>query len=138
MTNYLLDTHIIVWLITNDDRLDKNIREEIEYCQNNYFVSTHSLEEIIQLQLLGKIKLNLKYDDLIIYLSRFNITIVHTALFALNQLSKMKIMTIHNKKHTDMIYRVLIAEAIAYKYIIISSDGYFPSYRKIGLQLLEN
>jgi len=40
--------------------------------------------------------------------------------------------------HDDPFDRILIAQAIAEKLTIISSDGKFPPYRNYGLKLLVN
>ncbi|OAV67127.1 hypothetical protein Barb6XT_01614 [Bacteroidales bacterium Barb6XT] len=31
MNSYLLDTHILIWLLNGNNRLNKNIREDIDY-----------------------------------------------------------------------------------------------------------
>lgn len=56
ITSYLLDTHIVIWLLSNDKRLDNSIREDIVYYQHQYHVSQFSLLEIVQLQQLKRIE----------------------------------------------------------------------------------
>jgi len=34
MNSFLLDTHILIWLLRGDSRLNKDIREDIDYFQN--------------------------------------------------------------------------------------------------------
>ena len=54
MTNYLIDTHILLWLISEDTHLDKNIREDIDYFQHQYYVSVETLREILLMQVSKK------------------------------------------------------------------------------------
>jgi len=41
---YLLDTHILVWYLQNEPKLDKTIREDIEYFQYLEKLSTPFIE----------------------------------------------------------------------------------------------
>ncbi|MBQ3787896.1 MAG: hypothetical protein II849_03715 [Bacteroidales bacterium] len=52
---YLLDTHAVVWLLTKDSKLPKEILESVTYCEDDFCVSEMSLIEIIQLQQGGRL-----------------------------------------------------------------------------------
>ncbi|OAV74663.1 hypothetical protein Barb7_01801 [Bacteroidales bacterium Barb7] len=45
--SYPLDTHILIWLINKNSRLNKNICEDIDYYQHPYHISAESLREIV-------------------------------------------------------------------------------------------
>jgi PIN domain nuclease of toxin-antitoxin system len=137
MAKYILDTHVFYWFLTNDDRLPKDIKEDIYYMQNEYCVSSLTLLEIDNLQKLKKIKIQYSFAELIERLKNSNIGIV----FDLNSqdldvLYKLEMKTIHNKTHSDYIDRMLIAVSISRKYTCISADTKFPHYKKDKLQLI--
>ena len=114
MARYLLDTHIAYWLVSEDPKLDPNLRDEILYPNGNiYFTSLHKA--------LNSINVELDYISEKTY----------------EVLEEIPILTINGKKHSDMIDRVIIANSIANKATIISHDSKFPHYRKYGLKLLE-
>ena len=136
MKVFLLDTHILIWLLTDSDKLNKNLREEIEYFQYLYFVSVESLREIVILRFQKKIEINL--DTVISYLQRFQITILPIDAGHVKELEKLPILTINRDQHLDPFDRMLIAQSITEKYTIISSDTKFPSYQHHGLKLLVN
>ena len=46
-SDYLLDTHILIWALENTQKLNKNVKEDIEYFQCPFYVSVASLHEII-------------------------------------------------------------------------------------------
>ena len=138
MKRYFLDTHIVIWLLTNNKQLNENIRFDIEYPSGRkYFTSVYVILEVMQLKQLGKIKFNGTAKDLLNRISDFNIEIDGITSNVFEKLDELPILTINKDRHTDMIDRVIIAHCIAYKYTAISHDAKFPHYRKYGLELLE-
>ena len=136
MTGYLLDTHILIWLMTDNGKLNKNIREDIEYFQYAYYVSVETLREIVILQINKKIEL--KLDDVISYLQRFQVCIIDIETDHIKELEKTPMLNIAGKTHEDPFDRMLIAQAITNKLTIISADRKFPFYKNCGLKLLTN
>nr|WP_157429303.1 PIN domain-containing protein [Aequorivita sublithincola] len=55
--NYLIDTHILLWYIVGDKRIDKKIQSKIEDPLNTMFLSNVSLWEIAIKVSIGKLKL---------------------------------------------------------------------------------
>ena len=138
MTGYLLDTHIVLWLLTDKANLNKNIREDIDYFQHLYFVSVESLREIVILQSLKKIKFDDKLEKIITALEKRQVSILPIELKHIKTLERLPIQEKDGKQHNDPFDRMLIAQAIANKLIIISSDSKFPFYKSCGLKLLVN
>jgi PIN domain nuclease of toxin-antitoxin system len=137
--DYLLDTHILIWLLdVDDDSLNKNIREDIDYFQHSYYVSVESLREIVILQSLKKIDLKDSIYKIISLLTERQIKIVPVEVNHIKELEKLPTLKINGKTHEDPFDRLLIAQSIAEKYTIISSDAKFPSYKDYGLRLLVN
>jgi PIN domain nuclease of toxin-antitoxin system len=138
MISYLIDTHIFIWLIGKDNNLNKNIREDIEYFQHPYYISVETLREIVILQSLKKIKLDRSLDKVIDYLKEVQIKILPIEVNHIRALEKLPDSKINIKIHDDPFDRMLIAQSIAERFTIISSDGKFPPYRDYGLKLLVN
>lgn len=44
--NYLIDTHVVLWFITNDEKLPDSIKEIIGNKENQCFISIASYWEI--------------------------------------------------------------------------------------------
>jgi len=135
---YLLDTHILIWLLNENTRLNQNIREDIDYFQYSYYVSVETLREIVILQSLKKIKFDYSLEKIITILSERQVNIVSIDITHIKALEKLPILTINGKKHEDPFDRLLISQSIADKYTIISSDFKFPFYKEYGLKLLVN
>ena len=139
MNRYLLDTHILIWLLKdNRAKLNDNIREDIDYFQHVYYVSVETLREIVILQSLRKIAFNYSLERIIEILIERQINIISVDVGDIKTLEKLPILTINEKKHEDPFDRLLISQAIEGKYIIISSDSKFPFYKEYGLKLLVN
>ncbi|GHU97175.1 twitching motility protein PilT [Bacteroidia bacterium] len=138
MKKYLLDTHILIWLLSDRKKIDKNILEDIEYFQYFYYASVESLREIVILQSLGKIAIDDKIDKIITLLNGHQISIVPIELRHVQTLEKLPIPNIDVRLHNDPFDRMLISQAIADGYTIISADSKFPFYEKYGLDLLVN
>jgi len=136
---YLLDTHILIWLLKDDRKsLDSNIWEDIEYFQHPYSVSVESIREIVILQCLKKIQLDYDVNKIIDFLESIQVNILPIEVSHIKVLEKLPQLTINGKKHEDPFDRMLISQAIAGKYTIVSSDSKFPFYKEHGLRLLVN
>jgi len=137
MTRYILDTHVLVWFLENNPKLSKNLREDIEYMQHEYYVSFLSLLEIDNLRKLNKINLQFSTIEIIEQLQKSHIGIYFGCLQSLEILDILEMKIVDKKAHGDYIDRYIIATSIAKKHTCISADRKFPLYRKHGLQLLE-
>jgi PIN domain nuclease of toxin-antitoxin system len=138
MKNYLLDTHAVIWLLTNDDKLNENIREDIEFFQSVYFVSVESLREIVILRSLNKIDIENDLGKIISDLEEKQVWIIPIELKHIKTLEKLPIYQNNGKQHNDPFDRMLIAQAITDNLTVISADAKFPFYRQYGLNLLIN
>lgn len=121
MKKLLIDTHILIWFITDHPQLtfkSKTTIENSEAC----FVSVASLWEIGIKMSLGKLELKIELDELvkIILESGF-------ALLPINQLHVIKNSDLHFF-HKDPFDRILIAQAIIEDLEIITSDSEFLNY----------
>ncbi|OAV63554.1 PIN domain protein [Bacteroidales bacterium Barb6] len=135
---YLLDTHILIWLLNDSNRLNKNIREDIDYFQHLYYVSVETLREIVILKSLKKITFDYNLDKIITRLQERMINILPIEARHIKALEKLPVPKINGKAHEEPFDRMLISQAIADKHTLISSDAKFPFYKDYGLQLLVN
>jgi len=139
MKKFLLDTHIIVWFLSGDKRLNGHIEHSIRYFQDSYFVSIEALHEVVTLQELGnKIDLDFSIEQIAEMLETYNIKILPIDIKHLKTLEKLSVPKINGKEHHDPSDRVMIAQAITEKMIIISNDKKFPYYKDKGFNLIEN
>jgi PIN domain nuclease of toxin-antitoxin system len=129
----------VIWFLADDrDSLNSHIHEDIQYFQYPYYVSVESLREIVILQSLKKINFDYNVDKIIDSLSKIQVEIIPVEINHIKELEKLPILKINGKTHDDPFDRLLIAQAIANKYTLISSDQKFPFYNTCGLKLLVN
>ena len=135
---YLLDTHILIWLLDDDRRLNNNIREDVDYYQHTYFASVESLREIVILQSLKKVTFAPTLDIMVADFQERQINILPVEVRHIKALEKLPILSLNGKNHEDPFDRLLIAQSISDEFTIISSDSKFPFYKEFGLKLLVN
>jgi len=128
----------LIWLLDDDNCLNEGIREDIDYFQYAFCISVESLREIVILQSLKKISFTFTVDRVISDLQKRQIGILPVDAAHIKELEKLPILSINGKKHEDPFDRLLISQAIACKFTIISSDSKFPVYKDYGLKLLVN
>lgn len=119
MKRYLLDTHILLWWLANDKKLEKRIRDIISKPTNHIIVSTVSIWEIIIKKSLGKLKVpdNLKE---VIEINDFQIL----PIYADHTLYLENLPFIHN----DPFDRLLISQSIVEEIPFITVDHIIPKY----------
>ena len=95
------------------------------------------IAELLHLKQLGKIDYAGDVTELQNNLDALDIGLELVQPKVFEVLDKIPILTIHNNPHTDMIDRIIIAQSIANKCMLVSHDKKFPYYREYGLKLLE-
>ena len=123
---YLLDTNILIFLLTDKEKICNDINIIITDYSNIISTSSICISELIQLYRIGKIKPKYKSAEEIIqaieddfYIEILPFTKQHTKL-----LSKLEIADGHN----DPFDHAIISQAIAEKLNVISSDRKFEKY----------
>jgi len=135
----LIDTNIFIRLIKEPDLISENVRSLIFDNENQIFISSESVKEFIHLVQTGKIagrnkKQNLSLDIFNIIENELGYSIRYVSKEHLNTFAKLDLLDGHN----DPSDRLIIAQAITEKMLLISSDSKFPKYRKQGLELIVN
>ena len=120
MNSYLLDTHIVLWLLKGDfERIGKEMMEKISSPGSRCFVSVVSYWEVVIKESLGKINMKKDFKDYIeeIGLPWIDVTPHH--------IQHLKVLP---PFHNDPFDRLLIAQAKALDLILLTKDRHIPSY----------
>ncbi|WP_025144685.1 type II toxin-antitoxin system VapC family toxin [Pedobacter jeongneungensis] len=121
--NLLLNTHIVIWFITNDNKLSKKIKSHIENSDNKCFVSIASYWELSIKYALGRLNLNSTVEEIFNIIEKSGFDTLPITLNHLLQLSKL------DHFHNDPFDRLIISQSIIENLHVVSSDSYFPSYK---------
>lgn len=121
--NLLLDTHIVIWFITNDDKLSKKVKDLIEDSKNKCFVSIASYWELSIKYALGRLNLNSTIEEIFNIIEKSGFDILPITLNHIIQLSKLQHF------HNDPFDRLMISQSITENLSLVSNDNYFPAYK---------
>ena len=136
---YLIDTHIFLWYAKEQENLSRNILALFADYENEFYVSSETLKELIVLwhkkssiRRWWKSPLDLiraiedDYGFSILYLHK-----EHYETYA-------RLERNEKQDHNDPSDHIIISQAICNRMPLISDDAKFPYYRKQGLDLIEN
>ncbi|MBL7684823.1 MAG: type II toxin-antitoxin system VapC family toxin [Deltaproteobacteria bacterium] len=115
----LLDTHALLWSLTNPKKLPLEVRKEIISPQNLVLVSVSSLWELQIKESIGKLKLSSHFLDAI-EVSGFEILQIH--LEHLKTLKRLPLI------HRDPFDRMLIAQAQSDDLTLVTCDHEMLKY----------
>ncbi|GAB4525777.1 MAG: type II toxin-antitoxin system VapC family toxin [Pleurocapsa sp.] len=115
----LLDTHALIWWLSNDSTLSLEARNAIANPDNIVFVSAASAWEIAIKKSLGKLQVP---DDLKIQIEEKKFT---PLAININHALIVEKLPLH---HQDPFDRILIAQAMSENLIIITRDRKFEAY----------
>lgn len=121
----LLDSHVLLWFLSGEQRLKPNIREEISSPDNITYVSIASLWELTVKQTLKKIVLSPHFFET---LTDAGFTILPITFGHLNQLKDLPLL------HRDPFDRMLVAQAQADQLMLVTRD---TEIRKYGISVLQ-
>lgn len=119
MSQYLLDTHILLWWLSGDKKLGKKKADLIAKSTNQILVSTVSIWEIVIKKSLGKLKVPSNLKE-VIYENEFEIL----SITADHVLYLENLPAIHN----DPFDRLLISQSICENMTLVSADKIIPKY----------
>lgn len=121
---FLLDTHVLLWALTDSDRLSTAARSAISDGRNQVFVSAVSAWEITIKRALGKLRAPTDLADQL-RAARFqplDVTIDHALAVGL--------LADH---HRDPFDRLLVAQAVVEELILVTHD---PVVQRYGVSVL--
>jgi len=121
--NLLLDTHALLWFLTNDPKLSERAKSAIESSSNNCFVSAGSLWEIAIKISLGKLKLPFPYGE--IFPRQLDINGFSLLPITPQHCDVLMALPFYHRAPFD---RLLLAQAQSDSLILVTDDGQFASY----------
>lgn len=131
--SYLLDTHILLWLIADDSKIKKSQLDALKNINNDIYISNISFLEIALKYQKGRLALSGLYpENLLEIVKDFQINIVDINAEIMATLHKLP----QTKNHKDPFDRLLIWFCIQNNYTFISSDTKLQEYEPLGLQWL--
>lgn len=120
---YLLDTHALLWIALDDNRLSKKVRKVYSDTNSELYISIASLWEIAIKVSIKKIQLNTTFDEFINLVIQNGISILELKTEHLNRVAELQFI------HRDPFDRILISQAQSEKLTIITSDKIFKNYK---------
>jgi len=133
---YLIDTNILLFFISENDRLSKEVFELLWDSSNTINVSSRSIEEIIHLLRIGKVKVSRwkETKDIFNHIDEMG--------FSVDYFKKEHILTLGKlvpiPDHKDPVDHAIMAHAITNKVTLISSDEKMRFYGNQGLRFVWN
>lgn len=122
---YLLDTHVLLWMLENDSRLSTNAQTILSDISINCFVSVISLYEMAIKKKTGKLSLSRNIEDYANELQRIGISLLPIKISHLDTYERIPL----HSDHRDPFDRLLIATALYENLAIISVDEKFELYK---------
>ena len=133
---YLLDTNILVFHAQNGDGLEKNVAHILDDYENQIYISSEVIKEVMHLIRYEKIEVKQWKEPNDVWKS------IEEWGFIVDYVKKEHIRSMGNlvmaKEHKDPADHIIIAHAIINKMPIISSDTEFRHYKSQGLNLVFN
>ncbi len=121
--NLLIDTHAIIWFITDDKKLPSKTKQLIEDRKNNCFISLATFWEIAIKYSIGRLDLNADLEKIfqIIEDTGFEILPISTTHILENATLEFH--------HQDPFDRLIIAQALIENLTVVSKDNQFKKYK---------
>ena len=121
--NYLLDTHIFLWYISGNEKLNESHKEVIENPENKIFIRTYSIWEMIIKTKLGKLPLPTPaYNFITGQIKSHEFSICPNNSSAFQYLEKLPDI------HSDPFDRMLICQSLDLGYTLITEDKNILEY----------
>jgi PIN domain nuclease of toxin-antitoxin system len=111
--NYLLDTHIILWWLTNPKQIAVKASKIISDKENSIFISSASLWEMAIKKSLGRLTLPRNIVEILQTEGFQMIPIGHEEALGISDLPPI---------HQDPFDRILVMQAKLYNYVLITRD----------------
>ncbi len=121
---YLLDTHVILWMLEDDPQLSVNARNILKNPENELFVSVISFFEIAIKTKIGKMDSKRNNDEITDELNKLSINLLPINNKHLDDYQLISLIA----DHRDPFDRLIIATAFSETFAIISIDEKFSKY----------
>jgi len=125
--NYLLDTYTFLWFITDDKQLSGKATKAIVDPDAVKYVSMASFWEIAIKLNIGKLELDMPFDELLNQMDINGFLLLPIAFAHTSALCTLDLY------HGDPFDRLIIAQALVENFIVISKDNNFTKYERLQL-----
>ena len=119
MSGFLLDTHILLWLLMERDRVSASMRETLAEQSNTLFASVVTAWELEVKRAIGKLSIP---DDLPSLLQENN---VQPLSVEFEHVDALRELPLH---HRDPFDRMLLAQALAEGLTLVTNDRMLKRY----------
>lgn len=119
---FLLDTHILIWFLNGEQQLSENTKTVIENPANDNIISIASIWEIAIKISLGKFKFEKGFTHFLKMIEDNGFDILPITFEHALELSTLSFI------HRDPFDRLLIAQCIADKLVIVTKDPIVEQY----------
>jgi PIN domain nuclease of toxin-antitoxin system len=121
--NYLLDTHTLLWIVTDDKQLSRKVKKLFLDEENEIFFSIASLWEISIKVSLGRLELGQPLSD---FCSRH---IIGNKIRLLDiKLEHLEVLETLKFYHRDPFDRLIVCQSMVEKIPVLSNDKVFSKY----------
>jgi PIN domain nuclease of toxin-antitoxin system len=120
--NLLLDTHALLWFLTDSPKLPNGTRDVLKDMSNPTFVSMVSLWEIALKHSLGRLELHEEPERFFQMVERSGFKLLHIEQTHILSLTRLPL------HHQDPFDRLLIAQGQCENLTIVSKDRMFSHY----------
>ena len=134
--NILLDTHAIIWALTNDPQLSDEAKAMIMDPENAVIISTVSLWEIALKNQKAPHLCPYHEKEILDYCVRAGYLVMDIKAKHVLEIRSLRIKPGAILTNHDLFDRMLIAQAKAEKYILLSHDRNFEYYGENCIQAI--
>ena len=121
---YLIDTHVFLWFVSQSKELSPTAGTLIEDGQNEVFISIASLWEISIKTAIGKLAINGKYETVIDDVNDNSIEILPVNFAHTVEQNRLPF------HHRDPFERIIVSQSIIKNMNFVSADAIFDDYLK--------
>jgi len=130
--NYLLDTHVLLWVLFSDELLSNNAISIIVNPENTIFVSIISFWEISLKYNVGKLSLQGVFpEEIPVYAEKAGLEILNVTASEVSSFYKLPRL-----RHKDPFDRLIIWQCINNNLCLISKDSDLSEYMGYGLKIM--
>jgi PIN domain nuclease of toxin-antitoxin system len=119
---YLLDTHVVLWMLDDAPQLGRRLREQITDPANDVYVSVVSVWEMAVKARIGKLDADI--GEVIGYLAPTGLRLLDLRPAHLLQLAALPLVP----RHRDPFDHLLIATAQIERLCLVTDDAHVPHY----------
>lgn len=127
----LLDTHVLLWLLAEPDRLKPAIRQDVEDRRTTVLLSAVLAWEIATKHAIGKLPLPESPEDLLAR-AKHDLEAMELPITGRHALTSASLPRHHN----DPFDRLLVSQAIVEQAILITADEKMHPYSAQGVTIL--